>query len=69
MCNDAVCLTVFENAAHGTQNPEVHDMIMHASHVTGRGREHALYIALKDQRTVNIHLEFCTGDTADNLMQ
>lgn len=73
MCNDAVYLTVYENAAihsHGTQNPEVHDMIMHASHVTGRGQEHALYMALKDQRTVNIHLEFHTGDsTAENLMQ
>lgn len=41
MCNDALYLTVYEAAAvhsQGTQNPEVHDVIMHASRVPGRGR-------------------------------
>lgn len=76
MCNDPVYLTVYENAAihsQGTRNPEVHDMIMHASHVTGRGQELGVCMALKkDWCTVNIHefLEFCTGDsTEDKLMQ
>lgn len=44
MCNDALYLTVYEAAAirsQGTQNPEVHDVIMHASRVPGRGREGA----------------------------
>lgn len=50
MCNHALYLTVCETAAlhsQGTQNSEVHDMIMHASHVIGRGQGHALSMAHK----------------------
>lgn len=50
MCNDALYLTVYETAtihSQGAQNPEVHDMIMHASHVAGRGQGHALCMAHK----------------------
>ena len=50
MCNDALYLTVYETAtihSQGTQNPEVHDMIMHASHVIGRGQGHSRCMAHK----------------------
>ena len=61
MCNDALYLTVYETAtihSQGAQNPEVHDMIMHASHVTGRGQERVLFMAHRETTAQLIHMNF-----------
>lgn len=55
------------------QNPQVHDVIMYASHVTGRGQECGLCMVLKkDCSTVNIQefFVFCNGGyTEEELMR
>lgn len=59
MCNDALYLTVYEAAAihsQGAQNPEVHDVIMHASRVPVRGREVALRMARVKRLTVQFNI-------------
>lgn len=69
VCNDAIYVTVCENAAicsQGTPNLEVHDVIMHASRITGWGQERVRYMGLqkKTRGRFNAHayLGLCTGD-------
>lgn len=67
MCNDAIYVTVCENAAicsQGTPNLEVHDVIMHASRITGPGRERVRYMALQKETggrfNVHAYLGLCS---------